>query len=98
LSDADEVLAADALPADSPAATPSSTRIAVFTARAPTILLDASLDRLMIADTTPLPASSPLVQGLGDLLTVVSGAPLLGEAIRRRHLNLSITELLENGP
>ena len=70
----------------------------VFTAQAPKVLVDAPLDRLMIADTAPLSSSSPVAQGMGDRLTVVSAAPLFGEAIRRRHLNLSITELLENGP
>jgi ribose-phosphate pyrophosphokinase len=70
----------------------------VFTAQAKTLLAGASLDRLLVADTAPIHPSSPIATALGDRLTVVSVAPLFGEAIRRRHMNLSITELLDNGP
>lgn len=70
----------------------------VFTADAQALLANASLDRLLITDTAPIQPTSPIAKTLGDRLTVVSAAPLFGEAIRRRHMNLSITELLENGP
>jgi ribose-phosphate pyrophosphokinase len=70
----------------------------VFTSQAPGILADAPLDRLLITDTAPLAPASPVVARLGARLSVVSVATLFGEAIRRRHLNGSITELLENGP
>lgn len=70
----------------------------VFTDQAAALLADAPLDRLLISDTAPLKPASPVAAALGARLTVVSAAPLFGEAIRRRHLNGSITELLENGP
>jgi ribose-phosphate pyrophosphokinase len=70
----------------------------VFTSQAPALLADAPLDSLMISDTAPVHSSSSVAQTLGDRLKIVSAAPLFGEAIRRRHSNGSITELLENGP
>ena len=70
----------------------------VFTAQGHALLASSPLDRLLITDTAPIHTSSPISTILGDRLTVVSAASLFGEAIRRRHMNLSITELLENGP
>lgn len=70
----------------------------VFTSQAPALLSGAPLDRLIITDTAPLHPTSAIIPALGGRLTVVSVTALFGEAIRRRHLNGSIAELLENGP
>jgi len=70
----------------------------VFTGAAAAILAEAPLERLWITDTAPLHPASPVATALGDRLSVASAAPLFGEAIRRHHLDGSITELLENGP
>ncbi|WP_084679257.1 ribose-phosphate pyrophosphokinase [Methylocystis sp. ATCC 49242] len=70
----------------------------VFASAAPDILRDAPIDRLAIADTVPLAATDKTAAALKDRLIIVGAAKLFAEAIRRRHTNGSITELLEEGP
>lgn len=68
----------------------------VFTAKTPRLLLDAPLDALTLTDSVPLAEAA--AQALGGRLTILPLAPLVAQAIRRRHGNGSITELLANGP
>jgi ribose-phosphate pyrophosphokinase len=68
----------------------------VFTAKTPRLLLDAPLDALTLTDSVPL--ADAAAQALDGRLTVLPLAPLVAQAIRRRHENGSITELLANGP
>jgi ribose-phosphate pyrophosphokinase len=67
----------------------------VFTAQTPQILLDAPLDALTLTDSVPL--ADTAAQALGDRVTILPLAPLFAEAIRRRHENGSMTDLLANG-
>ncbi len=65
----------------------------LFTGDANTILADAALERIVIADTV---APFRLVEGaLKAKVTVLSCAALFAEAIRRLHVGGSITDLLE---
>ena len=54
-------------------------------------LQDSAIDELVVSDSLPLAGK----QFRGVQLTVVSVAPLLGEAIRRIHLNRSVGEMFE---
>ena len=68
----------------------------VFTGKTPEILSAASLDAIVLTDSVPL--SEAAKDALGNRLTILSLAGLFAEAIRRRHENGSITDLLANGP
>jgi ribose-phosphate pyrophosphokinase len=68
----------------------------VFTGKTPEILSAASLDAIVRADSVPL--SEAAKDALGNRLTILSLAELFAEAIRRRHENGAITDLLANGP
>ncbi len=68
----------------------------VFTKKAPEILRAASLDALILTDSVPL--SEAAKHALHDRLTILPVAGLFAEAIRRRHENGSITDLLASGP
>jgi ribose-phosphate pyrophosphokinase len=68
----------------------------VFTKKAPEILGAASLDALVLTDAVPIGERAK--QALHDRLTILPLAGLFAEAIRRRHENGSITDLLTSGP
>jgi ribose-phosphate pyrophosphokinase len=69
----------------------------VFTSAAASVLREAPIDRLAITDTVPLRPEMAALASEGRL-TIVSVTSLVAEAIRRRHANGSITQLLEEGP
>jgi ribose-phosphate pyrophosphokinase len=64
----------------------------VFAGEAVEKLAKAPLDRIIITDT--IPACDRLAP-LKDRLTVLSVAPLMGEAIKRIHLNQSVSAVLK---
>ncbi len=68
----------------------------VFSEKAAALLASATIDRLIITDSVPLDPA--VATALGERLTLVSVAGLVGEAIRRLHTNGSITQLLDEGP
>lgn len=70
----------------------------VFTSAAAEILSAAPVDRIAITDTVPLAPADKTAAALKERLVIVGAARLFAEAIRRRNMNGSITELLENGP
>ena len=53
-------------------------------------LMESPLKEIVVTDTVPLPPNA-----LGGKFTRLSVAPILAEAIRRIHFNLSISELFE---
>jgi ribose-phosphate pyrophosphokinase len=61
---------------------------AVFSANAPQRLQDGPVSRVICTDTIPLETRKRFPK-----LTVLSAAPLLGEAIRRIHLDQSVSSL-----
>ncbi|MBM3654510.1 MAG: ribose-phosphate pyrophosphokinase [Alphaproteobacteria bacterium] len=69
----------------------------VFSNAATAVLNEAPIDRIIITDTVPPRPEMAAMQNDGRLM-VVSVAALVAEAIRRRHANGSITQLLEDGP
>ncbi len=70
----------------------------VFSSAAPQTLGQAPIDRVIISDTVALSPENETARALGARLTIVSAAPLFAQAIRRRHDNSALTELLEQGP
>jgi ribose-phosphate pyrophosphokinase len=64
----------------------------VFAGKAIDRMVDAPIERLIITDT--IPASDRLAP-LKDRLTILSVAPLMGEAIKRIHLNQSVSDVLK---
>jgi ribose-phosphate pyrophosphokinase len=70
----------------------------VFAKAAGQVLGAAPIDRLILTDSVPVPEESPVAQALGARLSVLPLAPLIGQAIRRRHENGSIVDLLAEGP
>lgn len=69
----------------------------VFSSTAASALGQAPIDQIVITDTVPPRSEMAAMQSDGRLI-VISVAALVGEAIRRRHINGSITQLLEDGP
>ena len=66
----------------------------VFAGEAVAKLTDAPIDRFVITDTVPTwDRLAPLI----DKITVLSVAQLLGEAMTRIHLNLSVSSLFAKG-
>jgi ribose-phosphate pyrophosphokinase len=63
----------------------------VFAGKAVERLTKAPIERLIITDTIPV---CPRLDPLKDRLTVLSVAPLIGEAIKRIHLNQSVSDVL----
>jgi len=61
---------------------------AVFSKGASERLQDSVLSEVIALDTIPIPDDKKF-----DKLTILTCAPLLGEAIRRIHLNESVSEL-----
>ncbi|KAF2989571.1 ribose-phosphate diphosphokinase [Methylocystis sp. MJC1] len=70
----------------------------VFAKAAAETLRDAPIDGLVITDAVPLREGDATAQALGERLMIVPIAGLFAQAIRRRHENGSITELLAEGP
>ncbi len=64
---------------------------AVFSGDASQKLQDSVLTRVVAMDTVPIPASKQFAK-----LTVLPVAPLLGEAIKRIHLNRSVSTLFDD--
>jgi ribose-phosphate pyrophosphokinase len=64
----------------------------VFAGAAVEKLVKAPIERLVITDTIPV---SDRLSPLKDRLTVLSVAPLMGEAIKRIHLNQSVSDVLK---
>lgn len=69
----------------------------VFSSAAASVLGEAPIDRIVITDTVPPRPEMTPMQTDGRL-SVISAAALVAEAIRRRHTDGSITQLLEDGP
>ena len=63
---------------------------AVLSGNAAHMITNTSLKELVVTDTVPLPEAK-----LNGKITVLSVAPLLGEAIRRIHEGLSVGEMFE---
>jgi ribose-phosphate pyrophosphokinase len=70
----------------------------VFSAAAPSRLRDAPIDLVLVTDSVSLLPDNATVEALKERLAILPLAPLLAEAIRRRHENGSITHLLAEGP
>lgn len=51
---------------------------------------DSDIEKVVVADTLPMPS-----QSLCSKFVYISVAPLIGEAIRRVHFNLSVSELFD---
>lgn len=66
----------------------------VFAEQAVDRLKGAEIERICVTDTIPL--NECVKRNLSDI-TVLSVAPLMGEAIRRIHLNQSVSALFYNG-
>ncbi|MCH7905412.1 MAG: ribose-phosphate pyrophosphokinase [Armatimonadetes bacterium] len=64
---------------------------AVFSGNAPQLLQDSIVSKVVTMDTVPLPAEKQFSK-----LTVLPIAPLLGEAIKRIHLNRSVSTLFDD--
>jgi ribose-phosphate pyrophosphokinase len=56
------------------------------------ILSTAPIERIVVTDTIPLPES-----GVPDVIQVVSVAGYLAEAIKRIHMNMSVSHMFRNG-
>lgn len=59
----------------------------IFAGDALDLIADSHIDTLFVTDTIPLPVNAP------DIVSVVSVAPLLAEAIMRTHKGMSISAL-----
>ncbi len=57
-------------------------------------LAKAPMEKIIITDTIPMCSR---LAPLRDRLTVLSVAPLVGEAIKRIHLNKSVSAVLQGG-
>lgn len=66
----------------------------IFAGPAVERLLASPIHRIVITDTVPL---NDHTRALSDRLTVLSVAPFLGEAIKRIHLNQSVSSLFGTG-
>ena len=66
----------------------------IFAGNAVERLAASPISKIVITDTTPL---NPRVEPIRDRLVVLSVADLLGEAIKRIHLNESVSILFDNG-
>lgn len=64
----------------------------VFAGKAVERLLAAPIERIVITDTIP---ACERIAPLRDRLTILSVAPLMGEAIKRIHLNQSVSAVLK---
>ena len=64
----------------------------VFAGKAVENLVKSPVERFIITDTIP---TCDRLKPLGDRLTVLSVAPLVGEAIKRIHLNQSVSAVLK---
>ncbi|MCL2641352.1 MAG: ribose-phosphate pyrophosphokinase [Phycisphaerales bacterium] len=64
----------------------------VFAGKAVEKLAAAPIDRILVTDTIP---ADEHLNPLKDKLTVLSVAPLMGEAIKRIHLNQSVSDVLK---
>ena len=69
----------------------------VFSSSAAPVLAAAPIDALIVTDAVPLRPDDATARALGPRMRALSVAPLFAEAIRRRHENGSITELLRDG-
>jgi len=65
---------------------------AVMCGDAFSVLDDAPIERIIVTDTIPLPES-----GRPDKIEVVSVAGFLAEAIKRIHMNMSVSHLFQDG-
>lgn len=63
---------------------------AVFSGNAPQRLQDSPISQIITLDTIPIGSEKMIPK-----LTILPSAPLIGEAIRRIHLNESVSELFE---
>lgn len=63
---------------------------AVFSGNAPQRLQDSPISRVIALDTIPIGSEKMIPK-----LTILPSAPLIGEAIRRIHLNESVSELFD---
>ena len=63
---------------------------AVLCDPAPTVLADSPIKQVVVTDSIPL---SDKARSLGDRLNVLTVSELLGEAVRRIHMNLSVSAL-----
>lgn len=68
----------------------------VFTNGAPATLRDAPINVLIVTDSAR--PDDRILAALKERLIVLPLAPLIAEAIRRRHVNGSITQMLAEGP
>jgi ribose-phosphate pyrophosphokinase len=66
----------------------------VFAGKAVERMVNAPVEKIIITDTIPACAR---LDPLRDRLTVLSVAPLMGEAIKRIHLNQSVSAVLKGG-
>jgi ribose-phosphate pyrophosphokinase len=66
----------------------------VFAGKAVERMVNSPVERIIITDTIPACAR---LDPLRDRLTVLSVAPLMGEAIKRIHLNQSVSAVLKGG-
>jgi ribose-phosphate pyrophosphokinase len=66
----------------------------VFAGQAVERLAKSPIERIIITDTIPACARLAPIR---DRLTVLSVAPLMGEAIKRIHLNQSVSAVLKGG-
>ncbi len=64
----------------------------VFAGKAIERIVAAPIERLVITDTIP---TCDRLAPLNDRLTILSVAPLMGEAIKRIHLNQSVSDVLK---
>ena len=53
-------------------------------------IVNSDIEKIVVADSLPRPS-----QALGSKFVYISVAPLIGEAIRRVHFNLSVSELFD---
>lgn len=63
----------------------------VFSANCTQRLQESAISRIVCTDTIPIPNQKRVAK-----LTVLSAAPLLGEAIRRIHANVSVSSLFDD--
>jgi ribose-phosphate pyrophosphokinase len=81
--------AAEILKADGAARVCAYATHGVFGAGAVDRVVESPLDEIVVTDTIPVTATHPKIR-------ILSVADLFGEAIRRLHSGLSLTEMVEN--